>query len=796
MRKILVSLIGLAFVHGAQAQDDPSWSMLQQYCTECHNAIDWAGGWAFDTLTQEDIPADAKIWEAAVRKLRGNQMPPPGNPQPTQKQIETFIHWMEGTLDAKQHGPQAGHVPVQRLTRFEYANSVRDLLGVEIKVRELLPPETEVQGFDNVAAALSVSPAFVDQYVSAARVIANQAVGERAPKLANAFYPVQSSGQDYFVDGMPLGSRGGMRFRHTFPADGEYRFTINDLDIGLYPWAAETRHTLLLMIDGREVARRELGGAEDLALVDRGGAAGRRQIMDRFANIPARVSVGQHEVLVTFIERSFAESDEPADAEGGGGASRSAFGAFARPRVPRLLDGVAINGPYGATDLSRSVSRDRIFVCEPKVAAEERACARTIAENLARRAFRRPVVASEVDRLMPFYDAGRKEAGGFDAGVRQLVTAVLASPDFLYRAVPPSGQTRDGVQALTDLQLATRLAFFLWSQGPDEELLAVATRGELSQPAVLEAQVRRMLRDRRAEALVTEFAIRWLNLDELEAVDPDPKLFPRFDAALREDFYQEVRLLLDDVLLGDRSVLRLMDADYSFLNERLARHYGIANVYGPQFRRVPLPDPARFGLLGKGAVLLRTSVGDRTSPVLRGNWVLEKLMGTPSAPPPPGVNTDLSTPAGQKPKTLKARMELHRANRSCNSCHGVIDFIGIALENYDTTGAWRTFDPVAKQAIEASTTLPDGQFADGVVGLRKDILRRPEQFVQTVTKKLMLYATGREVEYFDMPQVREIERAARNDDYRFSALVLGIVRSRAFRLQAAPPAAPVLTTKE
>jgi hypothetical protein len=400
------------------------------------------------------------------------------------------------------------------------------------------------------------------------------------------------------------------------------------------------------------------------------------------------------------------------------------------------------------------------------------------------------VTATDVARLMPFYDAGRKEPGGFDSGVRQIVTAVLASPDFLYRAVPPAATAVDGVQPLTDLQLATRLSFFLWSQGPDEVLLDLARRGELSRPAVLEAQVHRMLKDRRAQALVTEFAIRWLNVDELEAVDPDPKVYPRFDPVLREDFYQEVRLLLDEVLIGDQNVMRLIDADYTYLNERLARHYGIGSVHGPQFRRVQLTDPARFGLLGKGAVLLRTSVGDRTSPVLRGNWVLEKLMGTPSAPPPPGVNTDISTPAGQKPKTLKARMELHRANRSCNSCHGVIDMIGITLENYDTTGAWRDVDPVANQAIDAFSTLPNGLPAKGVVGLREALMKRPEQFVQTLTKKLMLYATGREVEYFDMPQVREIERQARASDYRFSALVLGVVNSRAFRLQSRPIEAP------
>ncbi len=765
--------------HGTVGEQ--SWAMLEEFCSDCHNTVDWAGSVAYDTMTPQGIPDESKVWEATIRKMQGRLMPPPGKPQPSQARIDQAVHWLETTLDtAAAKTPHAGFVGVQRLNRSEYANTVRELLGVEIQAKDLLPPESRVDGFEDVAAALSVSPYFVDQYLSAARTVARLALGERQPKVTNAFYPSPGGDQDTYTAGMPLGSRGGMRFRHHFPADGDYRFNVLDLDVGLYPWAAETRHTLVLLLDGREIFRQNVGGPEDLALVDREGADGRRQVMARFQNIPARVTAGTHEVIVTFIERAHAQSDEVTGGGGGFGGPGSGFG---RLRVPRLLDGIQVIGPAGNVTLSRMASRQKIFVCEPQAPSEEKPCAERIATNLARRAYRRPATASDVAALMPFYETGRKNGGSFDDGVKQIVTAVLSSPDFLYRAVlPPKDNTP--AKSLSDLELATRLSFFLWSQSPDEELLRVATAGELQQPAVLQAQVRRLLGDPRAVALVKGFALRWLNLDELEQIEPDPKLFPQFTPALRQDFSEEVQRFVQGVLLGNQSVLRLLSSDETYLNERLARHYGIDTVFGPQFRRVQLTDTHRFGLLGKGAVLLRTSYGDRTSPILRGAWVLDKLMGTPPAPPPPGVNTDISTPEGQKPKTLRARLEIHRKTQSCNQCHGVIDPIGLSLDSFDAIGRWRDFDTVAQEAIDPATILATGTAINGVDGLRQELLGRPEMFVLSLTRKLMIYATGRELDPQDIPQLRAVIRDAQPQDYRFSALVLGIVNSNAFRLQA------------
>jgi len=793
-RRALVGLLSAACLAALQAHagTDPGaahpgnspWGLLKSYCNDCHNSEDWAGGVAYDTMSPTSVADDAKVWENTLRKLRGHLMPPPDKPQPSQQQVDRLVGWLQGTLDTTSVTPRAAHVSVQRLNRTEYANEVRSLVGVEIKVKDLLPPEIEVGGFDKVAAALSVSPAFMDQFISAARIVANAAVGDATPKLASSHVPAPTGlagFQDQYVDGMPLGSRGGMSFKYNFPADGEYRFTVKDLDIGLYPRAAETRSTLLILIDDQEVFRHDVGGPEDLALVDHQGADGRAELMKRFANIPAHVKAGQHEVVATFIERSRAESDEPI----GGGASTFG-GVFGGLRIPRLLDGIDVSGPYGATSLSQTVSRQRIFVCEPHAASEEPACARQIAAHLARRAFRRPVDAADVDRLMPFYEAGRK-AGNFDAGIKQLVAAVLSSPDFLYRVVPPPAGAPDApVYALTDLELASRLSFFLWCEGPDERLLDLAAAGKLHDTQVLDGEVRRMLADPRAESLITSFAIKWLDLDKLDSVDPDPKIFPAFTPALRQDFLEETALFLRSVMLDDRNVVTLLNGDYTYLNERLARHYGIDGVRGPQFRRVTLTNEARFGLLGKGAVLMRTSYGDRTSPVLRGAWVLGKILGTPPVPPPPNVLIDLTIHPGQKPKSLRDRLAQHRTNTSCAHCHGVIDPFGLALENYDVTGQWRDFDHEAQLPIDPNVTLPDGVAVHGVNDLRHDLLRRPQLFVQTLTEKLLMYALGRELEYSDIPQVRAIVRAARGSDYRFFALVRGVVESDSFRMQAQP----------
>jgi hypothetical protein len=777
--------------HGAAQPGEASWAMLQDYCTECHNTIDWAGGVAFDTLEQSAAAEDAEIWEAAIRKLRGHLMPPPGSKQPDQQRIDQFVGWMENTLNTARSTPRAGHVPVQRLNRTEYANAVRGLVGVEIKVEDFLPREIEVDGFDNIAAALSVSPAFLDQYISAARFIAKQAVGDSAPKMANSFYASPGGTQDSYVEGFPLGTRGGMTFKHNFPADGEYRFNVLDLDIGLYPWAAESVATLVILVDGSEVFRGNVGGPADFELANREGAAGRQKIIDRFTNLPAQVKAGTHDVVVTFLERARAENDETVSDTGGFGG-----GGFGRLRVARLLDGVQVVGPFKATGVSQTASRQLIFTCEPKAAGEERACAERITENLARRAYRRPVNKADIDSLMPFYEVGRKEPGGFDAGIKQVVTAVLSSPDFLYRAIlPAKGTPEPASHSLSDIELASRLSFFLWSQGPDEELISVAAAGTLSRPEVMEKQVRRMLADKRASTLVSSFAMKWLNVDDLAAVDPDPRLFPGYTPALRQDMAKEIELFLGSVLLEDQSVLTLLTSNQTFLNERLARNYGITSVRGPQFRPVQLTDANRFGLLGKGAVLLRTSYGDRTSPVLRGAWVMERLLGTPPTPPPPNVVTDLSTPPGEKPKTVRARLEQHRTVKSCNQCHGVIDPIGIALENFDVTGQWREVDRQAREPIDASTVLPSGVAVKNPTELREQLLRKPDQFVQAITEKLMMYGLGRELEFHDMPQVRAIVAAAGKDSYRLSALVLGIANSDAFRLQSLPHEKKKVETK-
>ena len=769
--------------HGAE-----HWAMLDRYCMDCHNAAEAAGGVVYEGLKPDSVAQRPELFEKVVRKLHGRLMPPPGNPQPAQADVDAFAGWLERSIDKNAPAHRAGHVPMQRMTRTEYAAAVKDLVGVDIDPAQYLPMEQEVDGFDKIAAALSVSPAFLEQYLSVARRVAHLAVGEPKPKLASVYFPPPSdAAQDNYIDGLPLGTRGGLRFKHNFLADGEYRVTITDLDVGLYPRSLESEQTLVMLVDRDEVFRAKLGGEDDLALVDRNGAPGRAEIMKRFADVPLNVTAGVHEIAITFIERSRASTEEPIF----GFTPYGGFSYQGQMRVPRLIGGVEIKGPFGETALTRTASRQKIFVCTPETAAEERGCAERIGAQLARRAFRRPADQTDIDRLMPFYEAGRKTTGSFDGGVEQLVTAVIASPDFLYRGIaPPAGKSADQTFALDDLALASRLSFFLWSQGPDDELLNLAAAGNLHKDSVMKRQVARMLADPRAKSLVTGFALRWLNVDELSSVDPDQRLFPEWTPGLRDDFATEIELFVASVFLEDHDVQELLTADYTFLNERLAGHYGVSGVRGPQFRRVHLDDERRRGLLGKGAVLLRTSYGDRTSPVLRGAWVLDKLMGTPPTPPPPNVNTDLTQKAGEKPKTIRARLEQHRKDAVCNGCHGVIDPYGLALENFSTTGQWRDVDRQAAQPIDASTQLPTGAPVNGPVELRQALLRNPDRFVQALTQKLMMYALGRELEYFDMPQVRAIVRDAANHDYKFATLVTGIVMSDAFRMQAPqePPA--------
>jgi mono/diheme cytochrome c family protein len=593
----------------ASADAERHLATITQYCVACHNDRTKAAGVSFQGVTAASIGEDAETWEKALRKLRGRQMPPPGSRQPDQKEIDAFVAWMEATLDAPEESSaaglprrsrqaKAGHVPIQRLTRTEFGAAVNNLLGIELDAESLLPAEIEVHGFDNIATALSISPAFLDQYVAAARVAAKMAVGEAKPKLTSAYHPQPlTADQPGHVDGLPLGTRGGMKFRHVFPADGEYRFSIGDLGIDLYTRAVETRHTVIILVDGREVFRESLGTPEDLKLIDQGGAPARAAIMKRFTNIPVQVKAGTYDVGVTFIERARIESDEFVGFLPGDEFSRG-------DRAPRVIAGVRVEGPFNSPGVSETASRRKIFVCRN----QDKACARRIAENLARGAYRRPVTTADIDSLMPYFDGGRalaspKPSGeggnGFDSGIEQVVAAILVSPEFLFRAIKTPA-TAAGAFPLSDLELASRLSFFLWSQGPDDQLLKIAAAGKLHAPDALQAEALRMLKDRRASSLVGNFALKSMDLDNLREVEPDPNLFPTFNDQLRKDLSTEVESFVGSVLLEDRNVGDLLTADHTFLNERLARHYGISSVLGPQFRRVTLDNPPALGTARQG----------------------------------------------------------------------------------------------------------------------------------------------------------------------------------------------------
>ena len=763
----------------------PFRDLIETNCMKCHNTEDWAGKLALDTLDVGHVGQDPEVWEKAISKLRGRLMPPAGVPQPRQADVDAFVGYLETSVDAAATERRVGHVPIQRLNRVEFAASVKSLIGVDVDPRQVLPTEIEVEGFSNIAGALGMSPSFMEQYLSATRKVAQRAVGEPVPKMASVFYGGGGGGggqagpgspsQLTHKDGYPLGTRGGVSFTHVFPADGEYRFNFlegDSIDAGLYPRGMETAATLVILVDGKEVGRREIGGPDDLTLADRDGPKGRVTLVAKVSGVPAQVTAGAHTVTATFVERSLAMSNDPT----GNGRVNG---------MPIIRDGIQVVGPFSPKGLSLSESRARIFVCQPKSEAEEKPCAEKITRHLATQAFRRPVTDADVKLLMKFYETGRAEKGGFDSGVIELVTAVLSSPDFLYRAISTSPTPNDS-RALSDLELASRLSFLVWSEGPDEQLLKLAADKRLSDPAVMKAQVERMLRDPRANALVDNFALSWLNLGTLEQVEP---LDRAFNAGMRHNFETEIRLFLASILLEKRSVTDLLNADWTFVNDSLARQYDIPGVLGPQFRRVTLKNENRWGLLGKGAVLLRTSYGDRTSPVLRGAYVLDRIVGTPPTPPPPGVVTDLSIHEGQVPTTVRARMEAHRANPTCKACHGLIDPPGLALENFDVTGRWRDVDATAKAAIDTTAELSSGIVLHGPVDLRHYLTSRADQFPTTVTKRLMMYALNRELEYYDMPEVRRIVRAAAASNYTFDAIITGIVTSDAFRRQG-PETAP------
>ena len=771
-----------AYLWTQTRSDEAQLAVVRQYCVECHNRDDLAGGRAFDALSADPIAEHAEVWEAAIKKLRGGLMPPAGGPRPDGETVDRLAAWLANEIDAAAEAPP-GRVALRRLNRREYEYAIRDLLALDIDPAQWLPDDNVEGHFDNNADALQVSPAFVSQYIDAARAIALEAVGDpEALPIATTYGdpanmvislpPEGAPGtgrQQHHLPGMPFGTRGGFVVQHNFPADGEYELTIGDMALAREVPRMEFENTVVVLLDGQEFYRTNIGGEADHKAIDQTLDPAVEDINGRLRKIRFAATAGQHELAVTFVHRSYAESDE---------RTRTIALEGGQERI-QAAHALQIRGPLLVTGISDSPSREKIFICRPNDTPDARPCATEIVTSLAERAFRRPVTDEDLDGLMAFYDAGER-TGGFEHGVRDALSAVLASPHFIYRA---ESAADSGTVELTDLELASRLSFFLWSSLPDEELLELAESDRLSEPRALAAQVKRMLADERAKALVEDFAFQWLDVSKLDEIVPDRGQFPHASGLLdpRDLLKEELALFIDSVLRSDRSAVELLTADYTFLNERLAMHYGIETVKGARFRKVTLPDESRHGLLGKGAVLMLTAYPNRTSPVLRGAWIQERLMGAAPPAPPPDVPELSENKRGEEPKTLRARLELHRENPVCFSCHGVMDPLGFALENFNAVGQYRTHDPDTRTPIDASGVLPDGTPVAGAADLRRALAAKPDQFVQALTENLLTFALGRTTDYRDMPAVRAIVREAEEDDYRFEALVLGIVSSDAFR---------------
>ncbi|HEX6998430.1 MAG TPA: DUF1592 domain-containing protein [Gammaproteobacteria bacterium] len=759
--------------------------LIDRYCLNCHNPIDLTANLSLEKRDLAHPELDAEIWEAVIRKLRAGMMPPADAPKPPPEERRALISWLVERLDrAARERPNPGPALVRRLNRAEYENAVRDLLHLEVDAAALLPPDDSAYGFDNNAEALGTSPVLVEQYLSAAGKIAALAVGDPSTGPgAQTFRVRQDASQNIPAPGMPLGTVGGGKWRVMLPLDGEYRLDVTYFKSNLGAMKGlETAHEMEITVDGQRVHSATIGGPEDFAAL-------MRNITEAAAAVEARSSTvvplkaGPHDIGVAFLYQGALQTSvrlQPYLR-----SSQDILDVTGHPHIQTLT----VSGPYGATGPGDTPSRQRIFVCYPDAGADpaaERRCAREILSVLARRAYRGDDTPDDVDTLMAFFEKGRAKHG-FEHGIQVAIERLLASPKFTFRVERDPPELAPGeVHPVSSRELATRLSFFIWSSIPDDELLDLAERDALTDPRVLEAQVRRMLADPKAAALVDNFAGQWLYLRNLESFVPNSVGFPDFDDNLRQGLLTETKLFFESVMREDRNVLDLMTADYTFLNERVARHYGVPGVYGPHFRRVRLENPARFGLLGKGSVLMVTSHTDRTSPVVRGKWVLENLLGTPPPPPPPDVPPLEEVVAD----TLRERLVAHRANPVCAACHAVMDPIGFALENFDAVGAWREHEAgLDTPRIDASAVLTDGTEVVGPVELREALLRDPEVFVGTMVEKLMIYALGRGLSASDMPVVRRIVREAAESDYRFSELVLGIVNSVPFRMRAKPGAA-------
>ncbi len=783
----------------ASSAASPQRKLLNQYCVACHNEKIKTANLMLDKLDVENVPVGAEVWEKVIRKLRTGAMPPAGMPRPDKSAYDSLATYLETSLDrAAETKPNPGRPAVHRLNRTEYSNAIRDLLAINIDASSLLPGDDSGYGFDNIGDVLTVSPMLLERYMSAADKISRLAVGDPSLHSVVETYSLPKGlvQEDRMSDDLPFGSRGGIAIRHFFPLDGEYVIQIRlQRDKLEFIMGLADRHQLDVRLDGERIKLFSIGGE----LKGKGKLENPdQQPYDRIAdaNLEVRVSAkaGTRLIGVTFLK----DAVKPE-------------GIIQRGRNKAFFEGigsVTVIGPYDAKGPGDTPSRRKIFVCNPQIRAalrqaqgrersrtaterersgnnDEQTCAKKILSSLAHRAYRRPVNEADLQPLLGLYNAGRKK-GGFEAGIEMALRGVLVSTGFLFRVerdpVSQAAAASDASYRIGDLELASRLSFFLWSSIPDDELLGLAERGKLKDPAVLEQQVRRMLADSRAKALVTNFAGQWLYLRNVSAVHPDPDEYPSFDENLRQAFRQETQLFFESMVREDHSVLDLLNADYTFVNERLAEHYQIPNIFGNDFQRVTLSDENRRGLLGQGSILTVTSYATRTAPTLRGKWLLENILGTPPPPPPPNVPS-LKDTSDTKVLTMRQRMEQHRANPVCASCHSRMDPLGFALENFDAIGQWRTTTGTAKAPIDSSGALPDGTKFQGPAELRKILLSHPEQFVTTVTEKLLTYALGRGVEYYDQPAIRKIVRGAASSDYRWSSLIFGIIQSTPFQMR-------------
>ena len=771
----------------------PQRALLDKYCVTCHNDRAKTGGLTLEKIDVANTPANAETWEKVIRKLSVGAMPPSGMPKPSASDVKSFVSSLEASLDkAYAANPNPGHATLHRLNRTEYTNSIRDLLALDVDASTLLPPDDESYGFDNNADVLGVSPVLLERYVSASRKVSRLAVGDPTQgAVAQTYRARPDLSQDKRVDGLPLGTRGGLLIHYNFPLDGKYTIKVvlarNTVDVirGL-----EEAHQLEILVDGARVFLASVGGTSDTEALVKNPAEARMLIEGRLqARVP--VKAGPRTVAVTFTQKDAAEDDyilEP--------FLRTTLDPVNEAGLPHV-DEVVISGPFNATGPGDTPSRRKIFTCTPANSSEEVGCAKKILSTLARQAYRRPITPTDTETLLSFYQAGRNQGGNFNAGIERALRLILSSPEFVFRfEADPATVAVGSSYKIDDLELASRLSFFLWSSIPDDELLNLASAGKLSDPATLDQQIRRMIADPRSQALSNNFAAQWLYLRNLKNFAPDPNEFPDFDDNLRQSLLTETEMFFGSIVNEDRNVLDLLNANYTFVNERLAQHYGIPDVYGPRFRRVTLTDEARRGLLGQGSVLTVTSYATRTSPVLRGKWILTNVLGTPPPAPPPNVPALKENNEGGKVLSVRERLEEHRKSPACASCHKIMDPLGFALENFDAIGQWRAKSEDGAP-IDASGVLLDGSKVDGPTTLRAALMSRPDVFVTTLTEKLMTYALGRGVDYEDMPAIRAIVARAASDHYRFSDLVSGIVKSPEFRMKikTAPDAAsPVLKT--